>query len=71
MEDGRVEARQGPADAPDVVVAGGSGTLLALCAGRLDLDEALGSGGVRIEGGGNDEAIFRCLRMLGSTNATV
>ncbi len=70
VEGGAVEARQGPAEAPDVVVAGGSGTLLALCAGRLDLDEALGSGGVRIEGG-DDEAVSRCLRMLGSAATTV
>jgi len=70
VEGGAVEARQGPAEAPDVVVAGDSGTLLALCAGRLDLDEALGSGGVRIEGG-DDEAVSRCLRMLGSAATTV
>ena len=70
IEGGAVEARQGPADAPDFVVAGDSGTLLALCGGRLDLDEALGSGGIWVEGG-NDEAVSRCLRMLGSVTATV
>jgi DNA-binding HxlR family transcriptional regulator/putative sterol carrier protein len=70
FEGGAVEARQGPADAPAVVVAAESGALLALSAGRLALDEALGSGGVRIEGE-DDEAISRCLRMLGSATATV
>lgn len=70
IEGGAVEARQGPAEAPDVVVSGDSGTLLALSAGRLAIDEALGSGGVRIEGG-KDEAVSRCLRMLGSATAAV
>jgi len=69
VEGGAVEARQGPADTPDAVVSGDSGTLLALCAGRLALDEALGSGGVRVEGA--EDAVSRCLRMLGPATATV
>jgi DNA-binding HxlR family transcriptional regulator len=71
LEDGTVEARQGPAETPDVVVSGDSGTLLALCAGRLALEEALGSGGIRIEGGADGAAVSRCLRMLGSATAAV
>ena len=51
VEGGAVEARQGAADAPDVVVSGGAGTFLALTAGRLAPEEALESGRIRVEGG--------------------
>jgi DNA-binding HxlR family transcriptional regulator len=70
VEGGTVETRQGAADDPDVVVSGGVGTFMALTAGRLTSEEALESGRLRIEGG-DDEAISRCLRMLGSAATTV
>ena len=70
VEGGAVETRQGAADDPDVVVSGGVETFMALTAGRLTPEEALESGRIRIEGG-DDDAISRCLRMLGSATATV
>ena len=69
VEGGTVEVRQGDADAPDVVVSGGAGTFLALTAGRLGPEEALGSGEIRVEGDG--DVRVRCLRMLGSASTTV
>lgn len=66
VEGGAVEARQGAADAPGVVVSGAAGTFLALTAGRLAPEEALESGKVRIEGDQEGDAVARCLRMLGS-----
>jgi putative sterol carrier protein len=68
-EGGAVETRQGAADDPDVVVSGGVETFMALTAGRLGPEEALESGRIRIEGG--DDAVARCLRMLGSAATTV
>lgn len=69
VEEGTVEARQGAADAPDVVASGGAGDFLALTAGRLSPEGALGSGRVRVEG--EPEAVARCVRMLGSAVAAV
>ncbi|CAN5699972.1 MAG: transcriptional regulator [Rubrobacter sp.] len=66
VEGGAVEARQGAADAPGVVVSGGAGVFLALTAGRLAPEEALESGKVRIEGDQEGAVVARCLRMLGS-----
>jgi DNA-binding HxlR family transcriptional regulator len=66
VEGGAVEARQGAADAPGVVVSGGAGVFLALTAGRLAPEEALESGKVRIEGDQEGAVVGRCLRMLGS-----
>jgi len=64
-----VEARQGSADAPDVVASGAAGAFMALTAGRLSPEEALGSGKIRVEG--RREPVARCLRMLGSAVAAV
>lgn len=64
---GGVEARQGAADDPGVVVFGGTGTFLALAAGRLGSEKALESGEIRIEGSGDARA--RCLEALGSAVA--
>jgi len=71
VEGDAVEARQGSADAPDVVVSGDSGTLLALTAGRMAPEEALGSGKIRIEGERDGDAVARCLGVLGSATTTV
>lgn len=59
---GEVEARQGSAAEPGVVLSGGADTFLALTAGRLGPGEALGSGRIRIEAGEDGEAAARCLR---------
>jgi DNA-binding HxlR family transcriptional regulator len=71
VEDGKVEARQGPAGDPDLVVAGDTGTLLAVFAGRVGAEEAMGSGSLRSEGGrdGGREALARCLGMIESGTA--
>ena len=63
------EARQGSAPDPDLVVEGDSGTFLAVASGRLDPEEAVESGMLRVEGGtGEDrEALLaRCLGVLGA-----
>lgn len=67
---GAVEARQGPADEPDVVVVGGTGAFLELAAGRLECEEALASAAIQIEGQPEDEARTRCLEVLGSAVAS-
>jgi DNA-binding HxlR family transcriptional regulator len=69
VEGGAVEARQGVADAPEVVASGAAGDFLALTAGRLSPEEALGSGRIRVEG--RREAVARCVRMLGSAVVAV
>ena len=68
VEGGEVEAKQGVAERPDVVVSGGTRTLLALAAGRLGPEEALESGKIGIEG--SRDARARCLEVLGSAVAT-
>lgn len=70
IEGGTVEARQGSADAPGVVVSGGAGAFLALSAGRLAPGKAIESGEIRIEGRRDGDAVARCLEMLGSTITT-
>ena len=67
IDDGAVEARQGPAEAPDAVVAGAAGTFISIVAGRVSPEEALESGEILLEG--SDEACARCLEMLGSATA--
>lgn len=69
VDGGEVQARQGTAEDPDVVVSGDASIFLALTAGRLVPEKALESGEIRIEGG--DDARTRCLRMLGSATAAV
>lgn len=71
VDGGEVEARQGSADAPDVVVSGDTGAFLDLTAGRLAAEEALGSGRLWIEDERDGEALARCLRMLGSATTAV
>jgi len=46
----RVEARQGSAPDPDVVVTGDAETFLAVASGRLGPEEALESGALQVEG---------------------
>ena len=69
FDGGEVEARQGTADKPDVVIVGAAGVFTALTAGRLASERALESGEIRIEGDG--DARERCLRMLGSASTAV
>jgi len=65
VKDGEVEALQGPAVDPDLVVWGGTQAFLALVAGRLEAAEALESGEIRIEG--EPETLARCLEIFGLT----
>ena len=62
INDGAVEARQGPSEFPDVVVTGDSGTFLSLTAGQLAPEEALESG--EIQARGDKKAKTRCLTIL-------
>jgi DNA-binding HxlR family transcriptional regulator len=58
------ELRQGPAPDPNLVVAGDSGTFLAVTSRRLSPEEALESGALRIEGGAAENTgalLTRCL----------
>ncbi len=60
--------RQGPAQDPDLVVAGDAGTFLAVASGRLGPEEAVGSGGLRVEGDDEEspgDLLTRCLAVLG------
>jgi putative sterol carrier protein len=60
--------RQGPAQDPDLVVAGDAGTFLAVASGRLSPEEAVGSGRLRVEGGTEESSgdlLRRCLAVLG------
>ena len=65
VNDGEVEALQGPAVDPDLVVWGDTQAFLALATGRVEPKEALGSGEIRIEG--NQEILARCLEIFGLT----
>ena len=63
VKDGEVEALQGPAVGPDLVIRGGTQAFLALAAGQVEPAEALDSGEVRIEG--DQETLARCMEILG------
>src|SRR5919106_1158306 len=63
VKDGEVEALQGPAVDPDLVVKGDTQAFLALATGRVEPKEALGSGEIRIEG--DQEILARCVEVLG------
>jgi len=63
VTDGEVEALQGPAVEPDLVVRGGAEAFLALVAGRVDPAEALDSGEIQFEG--DQETLARCVEVLG------
>lgn len=63
---GEVEARQGPAPDPDLLVAGNAETLLAGASGRLGPEEAIESGALRVQGerGESQEALLAFYRHL-------
>jgi putative sterol carrier protein len=63
VRDGEVEALQGPAVDPDLVVRGDTQAFLALATGRVEPKEALDSGEIRIEG--DQEILARCVEVLG------
>jgi DNA-binding HxlR family transcriptional regulator len=65
--EGGVEARQGPAAEPDLVVAGATEAFIAVAAGRTGPEKAVEAGSIWVEGsrkGSGHEALARCLRML-------
>ena len=49
VEEGRVEAQQGPAVDPDLTMTGDAHTFIAVAAGRLPVLEAVESGIIRVE----------------------
>ncbi|MDP8952568.1 MAG: winged helix-turn-helix transcriptional regulator [Actinomycetota bacterium] len=63
VEDGEIEARQGPAVNPDLVIRGATQAFLDLAAGRIGPAEAMESGVIRFEG--DRDALSRCLEMFG------
>jgi DNA-binding HxlR family transcriptional regulator/putative sterol carrier protein len=63
VTDGEVEALQGPAVDPDLVLTGATQDFLALIAGQVELAKALDSGEIRIEG--DQDTLARCLEVLG------
>jgi DNA-binding HxlR family transcriptional regulator len=66
VDGGEVEVRQGSAPAPDLVVQGDTGTLLAVASGRLSPEEAVRSGALRVEEEreGDREALLAWCRHL-------
>lgn len=67
IKDGEVEALQGPAVDPELVVRSSTQAFLALVAGQLEPAEALESGEIRIEG--EQETLARCLEIFGLSSA--
>ena len=68
----RVEARQGSAPDPDLVVVGDAKTFLAVASGRLSPEETVGSGALRVEGERKEdrEALLAwCQHLIGPTAA--
>src|SRR5215216_3075169 len=68
----RVEARQGPAPDPDLVVLGDAESFLAVASGGLSPEEAVQSGALRAEGERKEdqEALLAwCQSLIGSTAA--
>ena len=63
VTDGEIEALQGPAVDPDLVVRGDTQAFLGLAAGQVEPAEALDSGEIRIEG--DQETWTRCVEVLG------
>ena len=63
VKGGEVEALQGPAVDPDLVVRGSTQAFLALATGQVKPEEALDSGEIRIEG--DQETLARCVEVLG------
>jgi DNA-binding HxlR family transcriptional regulator/putative sterol carrier protein len=71
-EEERVEARQGQAPDPDLVVTGDVETFLAVVSGRLSLEEAVESRALRVEGEREEdqEALLAwCQHLIGPTAA--
>ena len=68
VADGEVEARQGPASDANLVLMGDTETFLALASKRLDPKEAVESGALTVEGGGEGQeaSLAQCLAMIGS-----
>jgi hypothetical protein len=67
-----VEARQGPAPDPDLVVEGDAESFLAVASGRLSLEEAVQAGALRAEGERKEdrEALLAwCQSLVGPTAA--
>ncbi len=67
VEEGGVEARQGPAAEPDLVVAGATEAFVVVAASRMGPEEAVEAGSIWVVGsrkGDGHEALARCLRML-------
>jgi len=62
VAEGRLEIERGSAEAPDATVEADSGTLAALVYDDLELDDALSSGDLRIEG--DREAVERFLALF-------
>lgn len=67
IKEGEVEALQGSAVDPELVVRGSTQAFLALVAGQLEPAEALESGEIRIEG--EQETLARCLEIFGLSSA--
>jgi DNA-binding HxlR family transcriptional regulator len=70
--DGKAVARQGSAPGADLIVAGEAETFFAVASGRLSLEEALGSGVLRIDGERDEERevlLARCLAAIRPNDA--
>ena len=69
--DERVEARQGQAPDPDLVVIGDAETFLAVASGQLSPEEAVESRALRVEGDceGDQEALLAWCQHLISPSA--
>jgi DNA-binding HxlR family transcriptional regulator/putative sterol carrier protein len=65
VDDGRCEARQGPASDPDLVVSADTETFLAVATGRIEPADATEAGALRVEG--DRETLVRCARIFGLT----
>src|SRR5215204_4757157 len=68
----RVEARQGPAPDPDLVVVGDAESFLAVASGRLSPEEAVQSGALRAEGerkGDREALLVWCQSLVGPAAA--
>src|SRR5215217_2337717 len=63
VKDGEVEALQGPAVDPDLIVRGSTQAFLALAAGQVEPGETLNAGEIQIEG--DQETLARCVEVLG------
>lgn len=68
VADGETGVRQGPAADPGLVVRSDTQMLLALAARRIEPEEAVASGSIRIEG--DLDARERCMKMLGADAGT-